>query len=486
MSQFAEELVVLLYGRRAGAITRTGPRLTFAYDPQHLDERNPTPLSLSMPLSDRSYANRFVEAHLRGLLPDHAEVRTRWAAHFGLRDRDTFGLIRAIGADTAGGAMFVTEDNVEEALTGAGGYEPYSDSEIAERLRRLRADDSDWLDEDEHWSLAGGQGKFALARDKDGWARATGYAASTYIVKPGIARLPAQALTEHVCMDTLRRAGLKAAESSYVEFEDQPAIVVKRFDRRIDPSGQVTRVHQEDMCQAFGVDPSKKYPSDGGPAVPHLAKLLRDVDEPSAVRFAHAAAANYLLGAPDAHAKNYAVLLVGRVVDLAPMYDVASGLVVNAAGKLRYGKAAMSIGGENRFGEVEARHWHKFASSCGMPAEQVDQMVRDLAAAIPDAMGDAIREVPADAQDRRVLTEQVHPRVRRLCEITVAGLDRSRRVEGRVMRPVMDELQRMGPPHLAAAPGSKDQTRQPRVVPAGGQWATQPRAEAEVFLDNHT
>lgn len=477
-----DELVVLLYGQTAGIIARTGPRLTFTYDPGYLAGANPTPLSLSMPLATQPYANKFVEAHLRGLLPDHADVRTRWASHFGLRDRDTFGLIREIGADTAGGTMYVPAEQVEQAVAGVGGYEPYSEAEIADRLRRLRADDSDWLDDDEHWSLAGGQGKFTIARDGTRWARPTGFAPSTHIVKPGISRLPAQALTEHVCQDTLRRAGLKAAESAYVEFEDQPAIVVTRFDRYIDPDGRTVRLHQEDMCQAFALDPSKKYPSDGGPSVPKIARLLRDVDPPSAGRFARAIIAHYLLGAPDAHAKNYSVLLAGRRVELSPMYDVASGLVTNAAGRLRYDRAAMSVGGENRFGEVEARDWEKFAAACGLSGDQVVQLVRQQAQDLPDAMADAIRAIPISAQGRAVLTGQVQPRVTRLCEITVAGLQTTRRVGG-VVTPALDELERIGATQTAA-PGQAraGQDRQPRGVPAGGPWSTRPRDEPEVFL----
>ncbi|WP_309485040.1 HipA N-terminal domain-containing protein [Cellulomonas sp. NS3] len=86
MSPASKELVVVLYGQPVGTIARKGPRLTLIYDPDYLAGANPTPLSLSMPLAAQPYANRYVEAHLRGLLPDHAEVRARWASHFGLQE----------------------------------------------------------------------------------------------------------------------------------------------------------------------------------------------------------------------------------------------------------------------------------------------------------------------------------------------------------------------------------------------------------------
>ena len=69
--------------------------------------------------------------------------------------------------------------------------------------------------------------------------------------------------------------GLRVATTQYMEFEDQPAIVVTRFDRR-ERNGVWERIHQEDLCQALALDPSRKYETDGGPGVARMASLLRD------------------------------------------------------------------------------------------------------------------------------------------------------------------------------------------------------------------
>ena len=166
-------LVVVLYGRVAGVIERVGGALSFTYDDDYRDQSLATPLSLSMPLTGSRYTKRAVEAHLRGLLPDNDDVRRRWAAQFGLRDRDTFGLIAAIGADAAGGAQFIPEEDFPAAL-GEGSVEPVSGADVADRLRRLRDDATDWLGDDEHWSLAGTQSKFTLRALGKGWGIAHG------------------------------------------------------------------------------------------------------------------------------------------------------------------------------------------------------------------------------------------------------------------------------------------------------------------------
>jgi serine/threonine-protein kinase HipA len=436
-------LVVVLYSRRAGIVERKGGSLTFTYDPEYLKDVRATPVSLSMPLATTRYSTKPVEAFLRGLLPDNDEVRRRWAAHFGLRDRDTFGLVGAIGSDAAGGALFVPEDAYPQALS-EGHVERIDEPAIAERLRRLRVDHADWLADDEHWSLAGAQSKFTLREVDGGWGIAHGAEPSTHIVKPGISRIPGQALIEHVSMTAARMLGLEVAATRYVEFEDQPAIVVTRYDRRL-RDGRWQRIHQEDFCQTFALDPTRKYEVDRGPGVRRIADWLRAAAEDGSVeRFCRAVILNYLLGAPDAHAKNYSLLLVGRLSRLAPLYDVASGLTADRGGRLLFPKAAMSIGGERAFGEVRGRHWDKFAVALGVSADLVRQSVSELAEAAADAVSCAAAAVPVSVSARAgadlpLLTA----RVAHLARLTIAGVqDRS---SGRKTGPSGSETLVAGP-----------------------------------------
>jgi serine/threonine-protein kinase HipA len=209
-------LVFTLYGKRAGIVEREGGTLSLTYDSDYLDDPTATPLSLSLPLSGRTHSNRPVEAYLRGLLPDNAVVRRRWAHNFGLKDRDTFGLIAAIGRDCAGGAVFVAESKLDEALDPTGTIESLSEKQIGEQLRQLRTDVSAWHQRDgEHWSLAGGQSKFTLIKTEKGWGIPSGSIPSTHIVKPGIANQTTQAMTEHVTMRALALMGEVVAASEY-------------------------------------------------------------------------------------------------------------------------------------------------------------------------------------------------------------------------------------------------------------------------------
>lgn len=457
-----------LYGQVAGVIERTSARTSLRYLPEYIARPDATPLSVSMPVADVTYASRQVEAYLKGLLPDDEEVRDRWARRAGVRPGDTLGLLASIGLDVSGGAMLAPEDQIQDALTRPGHVVPASEADIAGHLRRLRQDAAAWRDdeEDEHWSLAGAQSKFTLARVGDGWGFAKGAAASTHIIKPGIGRIRAQAMTEHVTMRALSIAGLDTASTQLLTFEDQPAVVVERFDRLRTGSGHTIRVHQEDLVQAFALDPKRKYEADGGPGAGKVADLLRSVAAAEDVeRFVRAVIANQVIGAPDAHSKNYGLLLAGRSVALAPLYDVATGLVPDGAGRLRYTKGAMSIGGERRFGDVERTHWERFGRVVGLRPEQVVSWVDELTTTLPAAFERAAQEV--DGPDAEFIAAQVVPAVAAVAAQTAAGLSATRRSGGRLVTPFMATL---GQPRAAAG------------VRRGGELTPAARAEHDVDL----
>jgi len=206
--------------------------------------------------------------------------------------------------------------------------EPVSNDEVAALLRGLRRDSGAWHPNAQSgWSLAGAQPKLALAYDEltRGWAIPSGSRATTHILKPAIVGLDDHDLNEHLCLAAARALGLRAADSKVVRFGSEQALVVRRYDRPL-IDGVVVRVHQEDFCQALGVHPQRKYQSDGGPTVDDLVGVLGSAgsQRDDIGHLLRAVAYNWLILCTDAHAKNYSLLLSGRQVRLAPLYDLAS------------------------------------------------------------------------------------------------------------------------------------------------------------------
>lgn len=130
--------------------------------------------------------------------------------------------------------------------------------------------------------------------------------------------------------------------------------------------------------------------------------------------------------APDAHAKNYSVLLLGDDVRLAPLYDVASGLPYLATQQGGLRSAAMAISWEREFGRVERKHWTGFAAQTRQDAEQVMDALRSLAGSLPDAMSDALSD-PLITRAAGALRSRLLDKVAHLCAVTTGELDRSAR-----------------------------------------------------------
>mgnify|MGYP002624660717 CR=1 FL=1 len=347
------ELFAIIEGVPAGVLRQdsTG-QISFRY----ADGYKGTPLSLSLPVTNREYGQAVVRPYLFGLLPDSEEQRKAIASEYGGRPNNPVAMLAHMGLDCPGAVQFchADEHSLTEAILRQGTYEPISCEAIAQRLRGLRdhADDS-WLADGEHWSLGGNQGKFALAKRGDQWCSCQGSAATTHIFKNGVLGYKLQALNEFVCMRTAASCGISTAVVSYELFEDEPALVVSRYDR-VEKGGVVKRLHFEDVCQALSVMPSMKYASDGGPTTSDVQNLLAKTGDEAGRNlriFTEQLFYNCLIGAPDAHAKNYSLGLgPDGLAKLAPMYDVASALAYQ--GMERAGRLAMAIGGENRFGRV--------------------------------------------------------------------------------------------------------------------------------------
>lgn len=389
-----EPLAVLLNGVRVGTVRSESGRMAFDYVDDPVQR-----ISVSMPTSRRTHGVRIADAWFRGLLPDNDRVLERWGHAAGVNPRSPMALLGAHGADVAGALQLCTEARVDEVRERPARLTGLTEVDIGEVLRAENADDSMWPVR--RWSLGGAQAKLAVTRTRgqgtrgQDWAEPSGSAASTHIIKPGIPGFADQALNEHLCLNAARAVGHVAARSEYHEFDGVSAIVVERFDRYPDAEGLITRLHQEDMCQALGVPPSKKYQSDGGPGAPAIAALLREHESSGrgVERFASAVVLQALLGAPDAHARNYALLLQGDRVLLAPLYDIASTLPYEPGARSGLSRTAMTIGGRSRFGEIQDRHVARFAETIGVEPDWLVEDVRRQAHALPDAISDAARDV---------------------------------------------------------------------------------------------
>jgi serine/threonine-protein kinase HipA len=341
-------------------------------------------------------------------IPYRSPFLQRWGKRFQVSPRSAFALISHVGEDCAGAVQFVPPDRLEAVQKGSQGEVEWLDEKgIAERLKTLREDHAAWrLPRDTgQFSLAGAQPKTALLREDGRWGIPSGRTPTTHILKPPTGGFGGHAENEHFCLALARAVGLPAAASQVLRFRDETAIAVERYDR-LRSGKQVLRVHQEDVCQALGAMPTKKYQNEGGPGVTEIVELLRthSSDRQEDVRsFIGAVGFNWLIAGTDAHAKNYSLLIAaGSRVRLAPLYDVASILPYDDI-DLHKAKLAMKIGGEYQLLLIGLRRWQKLTREVRIDADELVERLGAMARQLPDEISDARKRAGGEGLDQAII-----------------------------------------------------------------------------------
>ena len=176
--------------------------------------------------------------------------------------------------------------------------------------------------------------------------------------------------------------------------------------------------------------PAQKYTADGGPTTRDIQELLVTTShhQLNLYLFTQILFFNAIIGAPDAHAKNYSLLLGNDgAAMMARMYDVASGLAYERM--RRRARLAMSVGGENRVGRIgpgAIRRYHGMGdpaletalTDAGLSEKFCFATMMDLAYEVPICMEEVMDEY-ADLPGMADLREHMLGPVRENCQRTL-------------------------------------------------------------------
>ena len=369
----------------------------FRYDSGWLSYSEAFPLSLSLPLGERTYRSSEVLPFLDNLLPDDEGVRRAIATRVNATGPDPFSLLWELGRDCVGALQFLPAGNDPDWHTLPHG-ESVSDEQVEVILKSLSTSPLG-LSRDTGFrvSVAGAQEKTALLRTAEGWQSPRGTTPSTHIIKPAIGMRDDVDLTdsvenEYLCMRVVAEVGLPTANVAMSHFGDVKALVVERFDRLWE-GGSLRRLPQEDICQALSVPSFRKYEANGGPGMTQVLDLLLQSDAPEEDRrrFFQACYLFWILGATDGHAKNFSLALEsqGRF-RLAPLYDVMSlqyNVDLHQVRRREY-RVAMAVGTSRhyRMDEVLPRHFIQTATAAGVSSSSATAWMDEIREAIPGAV----------------------------------------------------------------------------------------------------
>jgi serine/threonine-protein kinase HipA len=366
--------------------------MRFAYSADWLGDPGRPAISFSLPKRPEPFKQRECRPFFAGLLPEESQ-RAVLAGLLGISRRNDFAFLDALGGEVAGALALWPEGEAPPEPDPATLPRPLGEDELVEVLDTLPSRPLLAGRDGLRLSLAGAQSKLPVVLVDGRVARPAPGQATTHILKPPIARLAHTTENEALVMTLAGAVGLPVAPVAARTVAGRPYLLVTRYDRRLDRSGRVLRLHQEDFCQALGIAPEQKYAAEGGPTFKASFALLQraaTVPARAVLSLLDAAIFNLIAGNADAHGKNFSLLYQAGGVTLAPFYDLLSTVAYPDLSPV----LAMKIAKRATLDEIGPSTWPAFAEDVGLAGPFVRRRAAELAAAVR-AAAPAIPESPA-------------------------------------------------------------------------------------------
>jgi len=360
-------------------------RMSFAYDAAWLASAGAFPISASLPLRAAPYDDGTGHAFFANLLPEGA-VREAVCGRLGISRDNDLALLRAIGGECAG-ALSVTAADAVPPRAGPNAprdYEALDDRRLqalisGDRIVALLAGGPAT-----RLSLAGAQDKVPVAVLDGRIHLPIGTAPSTHILKLPHLQFAHIPVNEAYVTALAARLGFDVVAAELMARTDPPSLLIERYDRlRGGDPWPARRLHQEDLCQALGLPPTRKYEQEGGPSLAAAIALVREhVRQPvvDVLRMIEWQAFNICVGNSDGHGKNLSLLYAPSGPRLAPFYDLLSTRHYPRLDR----QLAMGVGGRRDPDKVGRAQWAQLAAELELGARLVIERVDAVAARVAD------------------------------------------------------------------------------------------------------
>ncbi|MDO8728583.1 MAG: HipA domain-containing protein [bacterium] len=427
------ELIIWIENIRVGAleVNELG-QFRLNYESAWVASPTGYPISPTLPLAGSEDSAEIHSAKVRfffsNLLPEGKSLDEAVLAN-GLSKSNVFGLLHALGKESAGALMLLPPSQHPETLTSDSDLREITNAELSERIRAMPNVPFSVWDGKVRMSIAGYQAKLAVHKTQDGrlWL-ASGKSASTHILKPQASALnECQVANEYFCMRLAAMSGIESAEVDILRVPE-PILVIKRFDRQL-ISGVARRLHIIDACQALNKSPEQKYERNFG-AGEHVKHIRDGVSIKNLFSITDLATNKadmtlrqlrwlifqHLIGNSDAHGKNMSFYVARDGLKMAPAYDQLSVTIYPTINH----EFAMAIGDEFLEEAIRAYQWADFAIQVGLNPGLVARTIKHVAnkanRALPTLLADPIlTDVEKNFLNR--LANQIQVRVEKFLEI---------------------------------------------------------------------
>lgn len=382
-------------GVLAASLSRVDGAVEFTYRADYLAGPAKPSVATTLPLSEeprRTLAGA-VPAYFAGLLPEGRRLTA-------LRQRvktsadDEFSLLIAAGSDPVGDVQIVPRGDPLPAITAPGeGQSDWDDVDFADLLERAGFDPA---------TLAGVQDKVSGRMITVPLSRG-GQLSFLKLTPP---EYPFVVESEAFFLDAARRLRQPVVDTHVVhDRAGRAGLLVTRYDRVVDASGEVRRLPVEDATQLLDRYPADKYAVSAEEVAEAVSR--QSLSQPVALlrvftQFTFA----WATGNGDLHAKN--VSLVGGDLggfQVAPTYDIPS--------TLPYRDHTMALPLSGRREGLSRKAFLQYADRIGLPSRSAERALAEVLHATED-LADRVSELPFDARHRRDLARGLVSRRRSL------------------------------------------------------------------------
>lgn len=409
----------------------------FQYEETWLNTPSSRPISLSMPLRERSYQGEEVYNFFDNLLPDSPEIRQRILARHHTDSTQPFDILTKIGQDCVGALQLVPQGGKRDDIRKID-YEVLDEAALTRILSGYQLKiPLGMLDEydDFRISIAGAQEKTALLKYNGQWCLPRGSTPTSHIIKLPIGQivthshvldLSESVENEFLCMLIAREFGLPAPDCEILKIGTIKALAVERFDRSYSKDKHwLMRLPQEDFCQTLNVPSARKYESQGGPGISDIMPVLMGSIYPERDRynFMKAQVLFWLLAATDGHAKNFSLFIKpSGKFELTPLYDIMSVYPVLGGKGLNIRDVKLSMGLSATKGkkylieQIFPRHFLATAKTVGFSQQTMQEILNEFAERAPHVIQRLQEKLPDDFSKhiKDSILEGLQNRVRRL------------------------------------------------------------------------
>jgi serine/threonine-protein kinase HipA len=373
--------------RLAGYLSSTAEKgVVFSYDDAYINAGK-IPLSLSLPLGKTEFSQKECLPFFEGLLPE-GDVKKRISEYLHISETSTFKLLKELGGECAGLISILPEHESNKIKNtyefSPDNYDLLAEKKLAEYIQNINTRPLLKAKDKLRLSLAGAQEKLPLTYMDGKFYLPKNGAPSTHIVKPtGIGELSNLSANEYICAKLAELCGLPTSKTELKQIYGADFLLIERYDR-VRENNSISRIHQEDACQALGILSDRKYQNDGGPSLVDVYNLVKNnttIPITETRKFIQYAIFNLVIGNCDAHGKNYSLVFRDKKIQLAPIYDTVCTIIYPNLTR----KVSMKFGKHYEFKKINRDDLELLAGQLALKPKTILSCYDEIVAKLSDA-----------------------------------------------------------------------------------------------------